>query len=150
MTKEEDKKYPVIKTTDIVEDSLSRIFLIDMDDLVIPNCDCIDYDLNGNPKCSVHEGRLQEFYAKRNVLTTKHKIFHLQRSEGIPYCNAPLRKRKDWRIVKGYVTCKKCLPFELKRRKEEITKLLIDGTHYAMEELKCGEFEPKKQIRDLL
>ena len=133
---------------------------MDMDHLEIPYCDCINYDRNGNPRCSIHKGKLQEFYAKSDAL---HRSYRMPKEivvchsikDGRPYCNSRTVENQIWIEVQEYITCKNCLRSELVTRNREIAEaqknfeLERDGVYYKMAEFNVKPFITKDKIKDL-
>ncbi len=119
---------PIFATSDVPPDKeISKLFVIDWDNLEIPICDCIYYDRNGNPNCKLHKGKLQEFYEPVDVLSVvyrqvnKKETLHIDVG-GIPDCNIRMVIGQEWKKSKGYVNCKNCLRTEWVRKKKEIEK----------------------------
>ena len=151
---------PIFETIDEPpKDSISRLYLIDLENIEIPYCDCINYDKNGNPRCSLHKGRLQEFYRKSNVLYRlythpKDIKYHLEK-EGRPYCNTRTIEEQIWLKTQEYVTCKNCLKSEFVTREREIVesqknfKWNKKKLHVKMEELEMKPLKSKGKIKDL-
>ena len=156
------RRIPIIATTDVPRDSLSRLYLMDMDHIEFSYCDCILYDRNGNPNCSLHQGRLQEFYDKDEVVERKYRtarqkgIYHRIGKDDKPYCKPRTSKEQEWIKTKEYITCKMCLTMERKDREREVEayqtldKLNDDkkGFYYTFGELELGNKEVGK-VKDL-
>ena len=128
----------------------------------VPYCDCINYDMNGNPNCSIHKGKLQEFYPMRKILyyktTTKtqiieSKINHIDDVD-YPYCDRRVTQQTEFLFREGYITCKPCIRKEFKERQREMIKMIRRGKrkkggfYYNMKELKAIKFPPGG-IKDL-
>jgi hypothetical protein len=116
MKKVEIGNMPIFVTNDVKsKNDHSSLYLLDMDNIEIPICDCILYDRNGNPKCSLHKGRLQEFYDPSEVISLKmlkhKKTYHLIK-DNLPYCNFKKVDGQEFIITTNYVNCKNCLKRE--------------------------------------
>ncbi len=143
---------PIFVTTDIKPDPTSRLYLIDLEHMKIPYCDCINHDMNGNPKCSIHKGKLQTFYPQHDIITSdtnRMNVNHiLELKDKLPYCN-PHLGMKHYVIKKGYITCRTCIKREHNDRKETMRKLKgKEGLYYHMKELDNIKFLPGR-IKDL-
>lgn len=158
--KEDESKYPVFATTseppncfckkDGVDINCSyhinRLYLMDVDSIELKVCDCIYYDLNGNPNCSVHKGKLQEFYGGRQILTTgtKYGVNHIS-DKGKPFCNQTSH-RHPWNVKTGKITCSPCLKKELRTRMDTIERERKDSKPFYFEvaEFNVGDLKNLK------
>lgn len=150
----ECRRFPVIVTTDVPpkDKETSRLYLMDMDHIEFSYCDCILYDRNGNPNCRIHQGRLQEFYDKSEVVYRSLRgvntdvIYHLSKNNR-PYCNTKTVEGQTWLKTEEYITCKNCLNCERKDRGRiiEAHKLLDEKSYFY----KAEEFKAKGEIKDL-
>jgi len=143
---------PIFETTGVKPDSeIAKLYIMDLENIEIPYCDCINFDMNGNPNCSLHKGKLQEFYPQHDIITSDmvkiNKNHILELKEKLPYCN-PHLGMKHYVIQKGYVTCRICIKREFNERKEKLRKLIKEDMYLTMGELKAVKFPPGR-IRDL-
>lgn len=141
---------PIFETTGVKPDSeVSKLYIMDIKNIEIPHCDCIDYDMNGNPRCSMHKGKLQEFYSQHDIITGETTEKNHILKEKTPYCYKHLNLRNKI-IKKGYITCKNCIIQEFKaRQRKEIELDGKEGFFYTTEELKCVKFPVSDKLRDL-
>lgn len=162
---EEPQSYndiPIFATTDInLKDDYSRLYLMDLDKIEFPICDCIRYDRNGNPNCSLHKGKLQEFYALSDVIFFAYddsrpqtiSKYHID-NDGESFCNRKPIIGKKIVKTKGYITCKNCLRYEKVAREREMEEAIKegkwekDGTFYEIKELDVPPFKAGK-VKDL-
>ncbi len=158
-TKEEHlencRRFPVITDISPKDREISRLYLMDIDYIEYAYCDCIRYDRNGNLNCGLHQGRLQEFYAKpkvfsRSLIGPKTKITYHLSKDGIPYCNARTIDEQKWLETEEYITCKNCLRSELTSRKREIKEAQKnfkwkEDKHF----FKMDRFKAVGQVKDL-
>ncbi len=151
------RRFPVFATTNIPpKDDISRLYLMDMDHIEFSYCDCIAYDRNGNPNCRIHQGRLQEFYAKPKVLSVSTRQSSLAKyhliKDGKPYCNFKKIDDQKFIITKEHITCKNCLNCEKKDREREMEAYKLigdkDGFYYTFGELELGSKEVGK-VKDV-
>ena len=103
------------------DDNTSRLYLLDLDKIEIPICDCINHDRNGNPNCSLHKGKLQEFYDPDDVLYLPNRkgTNHVDVG-GKALCNPKQTANAEWFSRKAYINCKACLRSELVQRNKLI------------------------------
>ena len=154
------KNLPII-TSDIPPNPISRLYLMDMNHIEIAYCDCINYDRNGNPRCSVHKGKLQEFYAKEEILYVKHKydfedrpVFgknHIHDKSSTtkkPLCSINILEDNSWKTRVDYITCKNCLKIEFVNRNKEIERF-AKTNQFTIGELDTKAFYAKGKIKEL-
>lgn len=127
MKKETIYNLPIFVTTDVKPDPISKLYLMDLDSIEFSLCDCILYDRNGNPNCSIHKGKLQEFYTKpevlyRSLVQVGLKVKYHNIKNNRPFCNARTVGDQVWLKTEEYITCGNCLRSELVAKKREIAE----------------------------